>query len=321
MSETYYRLAHRTVYSYAAPVTLSHQRLHLTPREVPFQHIHSHEITITPTATQRLAASDAFGNALIEATIEAAHTELEVVAVSRISVNDRQWPQPQDTPAWETVRDALQYRAGWHADDDLFAASQYLFESPHVRLKRQLRGYVADCFTPGRPILEGADALMAKIHRDFRFDPKATTINTPVMTVFKQRSGVCQDFSHLMISCLRSIGLAARYMSGYLVTSTKSAGESARESTKPADPELVGADASHAWVALFIPGTGWVELDPTNNVRPSRQHVVLGWGRDFSDVTPLRGVINAGCEQTLKVTVTLVPDGMTSASTSTSTPT
>jgi transglutaminase-like putative cysteine protease len=194
------------------------------------------------------------------------------------------------------VRESLAYRASWRPDTSTFEAMGYLFESPHVRLKRDLRAYSETCFTPGRPILEAADALMAKIHHDFRFDPMVTTVNTPVMTFFKERSGVCQDFTHLMISCLRSIGLAARYMSGYLRTDTASSADT-----------LVGADASHAWAALFIPAIGWVDLDPTNNVRAGQNHVVLGWGRDFSDITPLRGVINAGGDQMLKVSVTVTP--------------
>lgn len=292
-----YRVEHRTLYKYSAPVTLSHQRLHLTPRPVPHQTVRSHDILINPQLSHQIQTIDAFGNPLVELTIEAAHLELDILARSNISVHERNQPRPGDTPAWESVRDALRYRAQWKPDEDLFEASQYLFESPHVRLKRELAHYLKDCFSPGRPILESADALMASMHSDFKFDATATTVGTPVMTVFEQRRGVCQDFTHLMISCLRSIGLAARYVSGYLVTH-RARGEAA----------WVGADASHAWVALFVPGSGWIELDPTNNVRPGLQHVMLGWGRDFSDVTPLRGVINAGCEQTLKVSVVVRPE-------------
>jgi transglutaminase-like putative cysteine protease len=294
---SHYLVEHRTNYKYSSPVTLSHQRLHLTPRAVSHQQVKSHEIIVNPQISHRMQANDSFGNPLVEVTIEHGHTELDILARSRVSVLERSWPDPEQTAPWETVRDALLYRANWHPDEDVFDATQYLFESPHVRLKRDLALYLQDCFPPGRSILVGADALMTKIHSDFRFDPLATTVSTPVMTVFKQRRGVCQDFTHLMISCLRSIGLAARYVSGYLVTHA-SKGEQT----------LVGADASHAWVSLFVPGSGWVELDPTNNVRPGLQHVVLGWGRDFSDVTPLRGVINAGCEQKLKVSVVVRPE-------------
>ena len=139
-------------------------------------------------------------------------------------------------------------------------------------------------------------ALMAKIHAEFKFDAKATTVTTPVMTFFTHKHGVCQDFTHLMISCLRSTGLAARYVSGYLLTRPA-----------PGKPRRVGADASHAWISLFVPDLGWIDFDPTNNVMPSLEHITVGWGRDFSDVTPLRGVINGGGEQTLEVKVTVQP--------------
>jgi len=163
-------------------------------------------------------------------------------------------------------------------------------------VKRTLRAYGGDCFQPGRPILAAAMALMAKIHGEFKFDAAATNVTTPVMKFFEQKRGLCQDFTHLMISCLRSTGLAARYVSGYLLTRPA-----------PGKPRRVGADVSHAWVSLFVPGNGWVDLDPTNNVMPSLEHITLGWGRDFSDVTPLRGVINGGGEPTLEVKVTVEP--------------
>ena len=201
---------------------------------------------------------------------------------------------PAKTAAWETVRDTLAYRAAWHPEPAILDATQFLFESPYARVKRSLRAYAGDCFEPGRPILAAATALMAKIHGEFKFDAAATNVTTPVMKFFEQKRGVCQDFTHLMISCLRSTGLAARYVSGYLLTRPA-----------PGKPRRVGADVSHAWVSLFVPGNGWVDLDPTNNVMPSLEHITLGWGRDFSDVTPLRGVINGGGEQTLEVKVTV----------------
>ena len=301
-----YRVTHRTQYVYAAPVTLSHQRLHLTPRAVPYQQVHSHEIVIAPARAHRFESTDAFGNPLLSVTIESPHTELDVTAISRITVLARHWPDAAATPRWESVRESLAYRVQWQPDDAQYEAAQYLFESPHVRLKRDLRAYCEDCFPAGRSVLQAADALMNKIYRDFRFDPSVTTVNTPVMTFFKQGSGVCQDFAHLMISCLRSMGLASRYMSGYL-----------RTPTTVRDDELVGADASHAWVALFVPGSGWVDLDPTNNIRPAQDHVVLGWGRDFSDVTPLRGVINVGGDQALKVSVIVTPESSTTTKSTT----
>jgi transglutaminase-like putative cysteine protease len=292
-----YRAEHRTTYRYSEPVTLSHQQLRLTPRHLAYQRSRTHEVTITPAPTYRRERTDAFGNPVTEIAIESAHSTLEIVGRSNVEVGGRELPEADKTAAWETVREALAYRAGWCPDPLALEATEFLFESPHGRVKRDLRAYASDCFRPGRSVLEAAEALMGKIHAEFKFDAEATTTTTPVMTFFKQKRGVCQDFTHFMISCLRSTGLAARYVSGYLVTRSA-----------PGKQRPVGAEASHAWVALFVPGSGWIELDPTNNVLPSWGHITLGWGRDFSDVTPLRGVINGGGEQTLTVKVTVEAD-------------
>ena len=275
---------------------LSHQQLHLTPRTLDYQPIQAHKVVINPAPTQQHKLIDAFGNPVTEIAIETAHSSLDIVAQSTVSVLERSTIDPEKTPAWETVRDALVYRAAWHPEPAILDATQFLFESPFARVKRNLRAYAGDCFEPGRPILTAAAALMAKIHDQFKYDAAATNVTTPVMKFFEQKRGVCQDFTHLMISCLRSTGLAARYVSGYLLTRPA-----------PGKPRRVGADASHAWVALFVPGNGWVEFDPTNNLLPALEHITLGWGRDFSDVTPLRGVINGGGEQTLEVKVTVLP--------------
>jgi transglutaminase-like putative cysteine protease len=292
-----YRVEHHTAYRYSEPVTLSHQLLHLTPRPLSYQHSQTHEVVITPTPTYCRERIDPFGNPVTEIAIESAHSTLEIVARSAVVVSRREAPDAHESGAWETVREALAYRAAWRPDPAVIEATQFLFESPYVRVKRDLRAYASDCFKPGLPLLEAARALMGKIHAEFKFDSGATTVTTPVMKFFEQRRGVCQDFTHFMISCLRSTGLAARYVSGYLVT--RSAVGRQRG---------VGAEASHAWVALFVPASGWIELDPTNNVLPAWEHITIGWGRDFSDVTPLRGVINGGGEQTLTVKVTAVPD-------------
>ncbi len=299
MSETgapHYRVEHYTAYRYSEPVMLSHQQLHLTPRPLDYQPIEAHEVLIQPVPAQQRALIDAFGNPLTEIAIETAHTALDIVARTIVTVAPRCAPDPAQTPAWETVREQLAYRAAWRPEPAVLEATQFLFESPHTRVKRSLRTYASDCFAPGRPILAAAIALMDKIHREFKFDSTATNVTTPVMTVFETKRGVCQDFSHLMISCLRSSGLAARYVSGYLLTHPA-----------PGKPRRIGTDVSHAWVALFIPGLGWIDLDPTNNLLPSIEHITLGWGRDFSDVTPLRGVINGGGEQTLDIKVTVEP--------------
>ncbi|HXV78562.1 MAG TPA: transglutaminase family protein [Candidatus Binatia bacterium] len=289
-----YRVEHRTTYRYSEPVTLSHQQLHLTARPLIYQQSQAHDVIIVPAPTYRRERTDAFGNPVTEIAIESAHSTLDIIARSVVEVGARELPAADKTAPWETVREALAYRAGWRPAPSVFEATQFLFESPHVRVKRELRAYASDCFTSDRPVLQGAQALMGKIYADFKFDADATTTTTPVMTFFRQKRGVCQDFSHFMISCLRSNGLAARYVSGYLATRSA-----------PGKQRPVGTEASHAWVSLFIPGTGWIDLDPTNNLLPSCKHITLGWGRDFSDVTPLRGVINGGGEQSLTVKVTV----------------
>jgi transglutaminase-like putative cysteine protease len=292
----HYRVEHYTAYRYSEPVMLSHQQLHLTPRPLDYQPVQEHKVVIKPAPTQQRKMTDPFGNPLTEIAIEAAHTALDIIARTTVAVAERQMVDPAETPAWESIREALAYRAAWHPEPAILDATQYLFESPYTRVKRTLRAYAADCFEPDRSILAAARALMGKIHGEFKFDAAATNVTTPVMNFFEEKRGVCQDFTHFMISCLRSTGLAARYVSGYLLTRPA-----------PGKPRRVGADASHAWVSLFVPGSGWIDLDPTNNVFPSSEHITLGWGRDFSDVTPLRGVINGGGEQTLKVKVTVEP--------------
>jgi len=291
-----YRVEHRSAYRYSEPVVLSHQQLHLTPRSVGFQRIHAHAITVAPAPTLRQEIVDAFGNPVTEIALESAHRELDIDARTILEVTPPAVGAGDATPAWETVRDALHYRAAWHPEPAVLEATQFLFESPNARVKRDLRAYGSDCFKPGRPILPAARALMAKIHAEFKYEAGATTVTTPVMSFFEQKRGVCQDFAHFMISCLRSMGLAARYVSGYLLTRPPSG-----------RPRRVGADASHAWASVFIPGSGWVDLDPTNNMIPSFEHLTIAWGRDFSDVTPLRGVINGGGVQKLEVKVTVEP--------------
>jgi transglutaminase-like putative cysteine protease len=291
-----YCVEHHTAYHYSEPVMLSHQQLHLTPRPLDFQEVDTHEIAIEPEPTQRREIIDAFGNPTTEIALESAHRSLTIVARTALAVTPPTVVEPDSTPNWEETRDALRYRASWQPEPAVLAATEFLFESPYARVKRDLRAYASDCFQPGKPVLRAAQALMAKIHREFKFDSGATTVATPVMSFFAQKRGVCQDFAHFMISCLRSTGLAARYVSGYLLTRPP-----------PGKPRRVGADASHAWTSLFIPGTGWIDMDPTNNVIPTFEHITVAWGRDFSDVTPLRGVINGGGVQSLDVKVTVEP--------------
>jgi transglutaminase-like putative cysteine protease len=211
-----------------------------------------------------------------------------VIARSRVRVTAPVWPEATATPPWEKVREAT---ARDVLDPDS-QAGEFLFESPHVTTSPAFADYAAESFTTGRPLLEALLHFTARIFHDFRFDKRATTVATPVEEVFRKRRGVCQDFAHFGIACLRSIGLPARYVSGYLETLPP-----------PGRPRLIGADASHAWFAVWCPGFGWIDADPTNNVLPADRHITLAWGRDFSDVSPLRGVVIGGGGHGLGVSV------------------
>ena len=288
-----YRVQHDTEYRYDTPVLLSHQMLRLTPRACDWQRCDAHSIVVAPAPAEREERDDYFGNREVQLALDTPHSELLVAAHSTVTVRAHA-PDPGDTPgpAWEAVRALLRApRDGASLD-----ACQYLYESPFVRTAPDISRFAAPLFPAGAPVLRAAVALMAHIHREFEFDPEATTVATPLSEVLEQRRGVCQDFAHLMIACLRAQGLAARYVSGYLLTTPP-----------PGKPRLVGADASHAWVSLFVPGLGWVDLDPTNNLLPDTEHITLAWGRDFSDVSPLLGVILGGGEHEVEVKVTIEP--------------
>jgi transglutaminase-like putative cysteine protease len=217
---------------------------------------------------------------------------MTVEATSELEVHTLAHPVFSQSPAWETVRDAV---ASDHSPEGT-DAYQFVFDSIRVSAKPELALYARESFSPGRPLLEAVFDLTTRIHQDFRFDPKATEVTTPVETFFEKRRGVCQDFSHLQIACMRSLGLPARYVSGYLRTLPPAGGT-----------RLVGADASHAWCAAWCPGFGWVDFDPTNNCVPSDGHITLAWGRDYSDVSPIRGVLLGGAKHSLKVGVDVMP--------------
>ncbi len=293
-----YRVLHETRYDYGAPVSLSQQQLHLAPRVLPWQHCEEHQIDIDPPPTWQRYGRDAFGNPVMWVSFEVPHETLSVHAAMTVEVlAHRPDVPPEATSPWEAVRDQLAYSALPPGSDDLEAA-RFLFESPFVRVKSDFAAYAADCFPAGSPLLAAAIALMEKIHGEFRFDPEATTVATPVLEVLARKRGVCQDFAHLMIACLRSLGLSARYVSGYLLTHPP-----------PGRPRLVGADASHAWVSLYCPGVGdgWVDLDPTNRLLPDTEHITVALGRDFSDISPLRGIILGGGSHEPEVAVTVLP--------------
>ena len=281
------QVVHETHYTYASPVLLSQQLLHLRPRALPWQKCLAHRLSVEPAPGELAEREDYFGNPVAQLLIAAPHDELLVRAASTLDVAPRgQAALGLPRVPWEAAR--AQASA---------AAPDFVPESPHVETWRDLLEYAARCFPAGRAALDGAHELTHRIYRDFRFDKTATSVSTPLREVMKRRRGVCQDFAHLMTGCLRSLGLAARYVSGYLLTEPP-----------PGRARLIGADASHAWISAYCgEGAGWVDFDPTNDCIVDDEHVTLAWGRDFSDVTPMRGVILGGDAQELKVRVTVSP--------------
>jgi transglutaminase-like putative cysteine protease len=289
-----YRIVHRTTYRYRFPVSLGNHVACLKPRSLQHQRLVGSSIEIRPAPATLSERLDYFGNALCFFTIQEPHRELVVETCSEVERDgaalDLNGPAAQI--AWEKVAQTL---AG-ERDPEAIEASQFAFESPRIRLRPEFGAYALESFAPRRPVVEALLDLTARIHRDFRFDAKSTNVRTPTEEVFKKRRGVCQDFAHVQIACLRSLNLAARYVSGYL-----------RTYPPPGKPRLIGADASHAWVSAYCPGLGWVDLDPTNNLVPSDGHVTIAWGRDYGDVSPLRGLILGGGAHKLKVGVDMEP--------------
>jgi transglutaminase-like putative cysteine protease len=260
----------------------------LKPRSLPRQQLAKSELHIQPTPATMTERIDYFGNLLYFFTVQEPHKELVVEARSEVRMLDDPTSGPQDSPPWEEAVRLLpadQSPAG-------LEAYQFRFESPRIKLRPEFASYALQSFPPRRPVREGLLDLTARIHKDFRFDSKVTNVRTTPEEVFRKRRGVCQDFAHFQIACLRSLNLSARYVSGYL-----------RTHPPPGQPRLVGADASHAWVSAYCPGIGWIDLDPTNNLVPSNGHVTLGWGRDYGDVSPLHGLIQGGGVNDLSVSV------------------
>jgi len=291
----HYQIFHDTHYHYDSPVSLAQQLAHLWPRPCEWQRCTAQQLQISPDPTSRRDELDVFGNPLTRLAFERPHDELLVNASLTIEVLSRPALDFNFSPAWEDTRSALTY-SSQPLSPELLEACRYRFESPYVHLKRNFVEFSESCFPAGRPLLLGVQALMEKIFSEFTFDAEATQVATPLVEVLERRRGVCQDFAHLMLACVRSRGLAARYISGYLLTQPP-----------PGQPRLIGADASHAWVSVFCPVLGWVDFDPTNNVQPALEHITLAWGRDFSDVSPLRGVILGGGSHDPEVRVTVLP--------------
>ncbi len=287
-----YKIVHRTTYKYKYPVSVGNHVACLKPRNLPNHQLAQSQLHIFPTPVTRSERVDFYGNTLCFFTIQEPHKELVVEAQSQVRLAG---PAPQASENMIPWEEAARSLPSDHSPAGL-EAFQFGFESPRIRVRPEFAAYARLSFTPRRPMPEALRDLTTRIFKDFHFDAKVTNVRTPPEEVFKKRRGVCQDFAHVQIACLRSLNLAARYVSGYL-----------RTYPPPGKPRLIGADASHAWVSAYCPGSGWLDVDPTNNVVPSDGHVTLAWGRDYSDVSPLRGLVLGGGAHTLKVGVDMEP--------------
>jgi transglutaminase-like putative cysteine protease len=303
-ARTQYHITHETRYRYAANVVHSQHLLHLVPRPAPYQQCLEHALQISPAPTYRRDEIDAFGNPVTRVEFQSPHRDLTVTTDMLVEVHPRPGVPADESHPWERVASNLSYHGHWPARANL-ETCRFRHESAYVRVKRAFTDFGAECFAPGRPILSCASDLMRTLHRELRYAPGETDVSTPLMEVLEKRHGVCQDFAHLMIACLRSRGLAARYVSGYLRVYPPPPAEG--EAAGSAEAPLIGGGASHAWVAVYSPPFGWIELDPTNNVWVGVGHVAVAWGRDFGDVSPLRGIILGGGSHKLSVNVTVEP--------------
>lgn len=281
-----YRTIHTTTYRYEEPVAQSISEARLTPRMTEHQRVIESRIDVEPAFAKCEARIDYFGNEVTTIAVFGTHDRFVVTASSMVETG---LASPEKLPEipWEAVRDRLLTPA----DPDSLASSEFIFDSPYVPKIKSVAEFARATFTPGRPIAEAARELNQRVHKEFLYKPASTSIEIPLQEVMDKRHGVCQDFAHVMIGALRSIGLAARYVSGYLRS-----GENVQ-----------GSEASHAWVSVFVPGPGWVDFDPTNNVMPGDGHVTIGWGRDYGDVTPVKGVALGGGGQTVEVEVRVTP--------------
>jgi transglutaminase-like putative cysteine protease len=285
-----YRVQHTTRYAYGTPVELAAHMVHLRPRTQPWQTVISEQIATNPAPARRRDGLDHFGNHVTWLFMDLPHADFEVTSTSVVEVDCPRPPPAQDTPPWEAVVEAAHTHDGWQA-------VEFRFGTPMAPVDPASKAYVEKSFTAGRPVLDALLELNERFYTEFRFRSGVTTISTPVSQVMARMEGVCQDFSHAMISGLRGIGLPARYTSGYI-----------RTKPPPGQVKRQGADQSHAWVGCWLgPQHGWIDIDPTNGIVIKDEHVLLGWGRDFSDVSPVRGVILGGGDHFLSVSVDLEP--------------
>jgi transglutaminase-like putative cysteine protease len=280
-----YRVKHVTEYSYEEPASICHNELHLVPRTSLRQTCHNYRLRVTPEPAVMARRTDYFGNDAIYFTLQEMHRTLRIEMLSEVAV---EVPAPPEVGgSWN----------GLAAPETLsHNIEEFALESPFIEPSRELAHYAQQSFGPDRDVVEGALDLMHRIHADFTYEPGASQVSTPLTDVFATRRGVCQDFAHLAIGCLRSLGLPARYVSGYLLTQPP-----------PGQPRLLGADASHAWFSIYCGASGWLDLDPTNDIVAGDQHVTLAWGRDYGDVAPVRGVVQGGGRHHMRVGVDVVP--------------
>lgn len=280
------RASHTTTYLYSDPVSICHMEVRLAPRAGPRQRVLEHDLSIVPAPEATFSHKDYFGNDVTYFSIHEPHRALTISASTLMEVEADDLLEPWLAPAWEEARGER-----WpHSDREDIAAYQFVFPSPRIAPAPEFAEYAKPSFPEGRPLLDAAMDLCHRIYTDFRYDKEATTVATSADEVLQSKRGVCQDFAHLMIACLRSLGLAARYVSGYLIGS-----------------DSVGGQASHAWVSVFFPGFGWLDLDPTNDQLANGTHVTLAWGRDYSDVAPVTGVAVGGGQQVINVSVAVSP--------------
>jgi transglutaminase-like putative cysteine protease len=292
MTQRWLSVVHETRYDYGAPVELAHHLAHLTPRNTEQQQVHRVELTVSPAPDNGAMwhSDDPFGNRRTVFTHSQVHDQLRVRASFLAALQPAPTLLPQESPAWEDVAEQLRYLAGTPCEP----AVEFMLASSYAGHEPMLADFARQDFVADRPLLEAALALMHRIYTEFEYRPASTSVATRALESLAKRMGVCQDFAHVMIGAMRSIGLAARYVSGYLLTQPPEGQE-----------RLVGADASHAWVAVWCPVHGWVALDPTNDVVVGPDHVTLAWGRDYADVAPLRGVIRGGARAVPQVAVTV----------------
>ncbi len=289
-----YDVSHRTVYRYSTPVVQSQHVVHMSPRRVAHQEVRGHTLLIDPPPTIRTEREDYYGNRVVMFDIEQEHKELVVHAKSTIAVTPPREIALEESAPWDDLaRIIAQPRGGLDLD-----VIGYACASKHTPTSPEIAAYARGSFEPGRPVLQAAWDLILRIYGDFAFDTTATDVSTPVAQVLRQRRGVCQDFSHLALACLRAMHLSARYVSGYILTSPP-----------PGLPKLAGADASHAWISVWAPEFGWVDFDPTNGLMPRDEHIAIAYGRDYDDVSPISGILLGGSEHSVSVGVDVLPVG------------